>query len=65
MMSTVRIPRPSRPAKLASHMLTFRLPTDYAACLLCLKLLRVEELGTACPGAGTAARSGREETVKP
>lgn len=46
------------------HVLTFRLPTGYAACLLCLKLRRVENLGTACPGAGPALIR-QEEMVRP
>ena len=33
-----------------SHQLTFRLPTDAAACLRCRRLLMLEEVGTPCPG---------------
>ncbi len=32
------------------HRLTFRLPTGYAVCLVCLRALTIEDLGTPCPG---------------
>ncbi len=32
------------------HWLTFRMPTDAAACLRCRRLLTFEALGTPCPG---------------
>jgi len=34
----------------AHHEITFRLPTDAAACLRCRRLLTFEDLGTPCPG---------------
>ncbi len=32
------------------HQVTFRLPTDSAACLRCRRLLTLDDLGTPCPG---------------
>jgi hypothetical protein len=32
------------------HELTFRMPTDAAACLRCRRLLTLDDLGTPCPG---------------
>ena len=32
------------------HQLTFRLPTDSAACLRCRRLLTLEDIGSRCPG---------------
>ena len=32
------------------HELTFRMPTDAAACLRCRRLLTLDDLGSRCPG---------------
>ena len=32
------------------HELTFRMPTDAAACLRCRRLLTFDDLGSPCPG---------------
>ncbi len=32
------------------HQLTFRMPSDAAACLRCRRLLTLDDLGTPCPG---------------
>ncbi len=37
-------------AGFAHHELTFRMPTDAAACLRCRRLLTLDDLGTPCPG---------------
>ena len=34
----------------AHHEITFRLPTDFAACLRCRRLLTLDDVGTPCPG---------------
>jgi hypothetical protein len=37
-------------AEFEHHELTFRMPTDAAACLRCRQLLTLDDLGTPCPG---------------
>ena len=32
------------------HQLTFRMPTGYAVCVMCLRALTLDDLGTPCPG---------------
>jgi len=37
-------------AGIEHHALTFRMPTDTAACLRCCRLLTLDDLGSRCPG---------------
>ena len=52
-------------AGFAHHELTFRMPTDAAACLRCRRLLTFEDLGTPCPGPPPETAPARTEPGHP
>ena len=52
-------------AGFAHHELTFRMPTDAAACLRCRRLLTLDDLGTPCPGPPPAGAPAATEPGDP
>jgi len=47
------------------HELTFRMPTDAAACLRCRRLLTLDDLGFRCPGPPPERAPARTEPDNP
>ena len=42
--------KPDAIDRFRSHQLTFRMPTGFAVCLVCLRALTVDDLARPCPG---------------